>query len=69
VTNCHYQFLSKGIQPENENGDPIHLDDLNKPNKTNILWLPKQHGSSLSIEVLEEEAFERKLSELRAKAT
>jgi methylmalonyl-CoA/ethylmalonyl-CoA epimerase len=69
VTNCHYQFLSKGIQPENENGNPIHLDDLNKLNKTNILWLPKQHASSLSIEVLEEETFEKKLSALRAKAT
>lgn len=68
VVGCHYEFLSKGVQPENENGEPIHASDLNIPGKTNILWLPKEIGS-LSIEILEEAAFETKLAALYEKAT
>ena len=68
VVGCHYEFTSKRIQPENENGASIHVSDLNVADKTNILWLPKQIGS-LSIEILEEEAFEAKLKALYEKAT
>lgn len=46
-------FVARGVQPEDENGNPLTKDNLQSPSDARILWLPKKFGN-FSIELLEE---------------
>lgn len=46
-------FVARGVQPEDENGNPLAKNSLGSPSGARILWLPKKFGS-FSIELLEE---------------
>lgn len=47
------ELVSKGVQPEDENGNHLSLESLNSPSGIRIIWLPKRFGE-FSIEILEE---------------
>jgi len=64
IVACHRELVAAGAQPEDENGNPISEDDLNTPLGVKAIWLPKAFGD-LSMEILEEEAMERHMAELR----
>ncbi|AZD36492.1 dioxygenase [Pseudomonas chlororaphis subsp. aurantiaca] len=51
------ELLAAGVQPEDENGNPLSRDNLQSPSGTRILWLPKRFGH-FSIELLEETELE-----------
>ncbi|AJO78337.1 VOC family protein [Pseudomonas sp. MRSN 12121] len=51
------ELIASGVQPEDENGNPLARADLQSPSGTRILWLPKQFGH-FSIEILEERTLE-----------
>ncbi len=46
-----------GVQPEDENGEPLARANLQSPSGTRIIWLPKRFGQ-FSIEILEDKALE-----------
>ncbi|QXH34064.1 VOC family protein [Pseudomonas muyukensis] len=52
------QLLAAGVQPEDENGQPLARADLQSPAGARILWLPKRFGH-FSIEILEQQSIER----------
>jgi methylmalonyl-CoA/ethylmalonyl-CoA epimerase len=68
VVACHRELKAKDVQPENERGEAVDESQLKSPGGTNILWMPKTVGS-LSIEILEEEAFEKAMATLRETAS
>lgn len=51
------QLVSNGVQPENENGQPLARSDLQSPAGARIIWLPKRFGH-FSIEIIEAQALE-----------
>ncbi|MFJ3451128.1 methylmalonyl-CoA epimerase [Pseudomonas sichuanensis] len=51
------QLLANGVQPENENGQPLARSDLQSPAGARIIWLPKRFGH-FSIEIIEAQALE-----------
>lgn len=64
---CYEELVDSGVQPENENGEPLSVDDLDSPVGIPIIWLPKEFGD-LSMEILEEQAMEQHMAELRSEA-
>ncbi|AZD99561.1 VOC family protein [Pseudomonas chlororaphis] len=56
------ELLAAGVQPEDENGNPLSRDNLQSPSGTRILWLPKRFGH-FSIELLEEAELEAFIEE------
>jgi methylmalonyl-CoA/ethylmalonyl-CoA epimerase len=53
IVGAYRHALAAGVQPVNENDEPIAEADLNTPAGIRIFWLPKQFGE-LSMEVLED---------------
>jgi len=51
------ELIEVGVQPEDENGNPLSRDNLHSPSGTRIIWLPKRFGH-FSIELLEEKELE-----------
>lgn len=54
---AYAELVAKGVQPEDENGQPLTLEDLQSPSGKRIIWLPKRFGH-FSIEILEEQGLE-----------
>lgn len=54
---AYAELVAKGVQPEDENGLLLALEDLQSPSGTRIIWLPKRFGH-FSIEILEEQGLE-----------
>lgn len=54
---AYAESVAKGVQPEDENGRPLALADLQSPSGTRIIWLPKRFGH-FSIEILEEKGLQ-----------
>lgn len=52
------ELVALGIQPEDENGEPLARGNLQSPSGARILWLPKRYGN-FSIELLEETELHR----------
>jgi methylmalonyl-CoA/ethylmalonyl-CoA epimerase len=61
------ELINSGVQPENENGNPISKENLVSPNGKKIIWLPKKFGS-LSIEILQEDSFKNFIESEKIKA-
>lgn len=57
IETAYAELIAEGVQPENENGQPLALEDLQSPSGTRIIWLPKRFGH-FSIEILEEKGLE-----------
>lgn len=57
IETAYDELIATGVQPEDENGRPLTLEDLRAPGAKRIIWLPKRFGH-FSIEILEEEALE-----------
>ncbi|NVZ71737.1 VOC family protein [Pseudomonas costantinii] len=51
------ELIATGVQPEDENGQPLSREHLQSPSGTRIIWLPKRFGH-FSIEILEEKTLE-----------
>jgi len=51
------ELIASGVQPEDETGRPLTLEDLQSPSGKRIIWLPKRFGL-FSIEILEEKGLE-----------
>ena len=62
---CHRELVARGVQPEDENANPISEDDLDSPVGVQALWLPRVFGD-LSMEILEEESMENFIGKLRS---
>jgi methylmalonyl-CoA/ethylmalonyl-CoA epimerase len=58
IEQAYDELLARGVQPEDENGQPLARADLQSPAGARILWLPKRFGH-FSIEILEEQSIER----------
>ncbi|PXY45423.1 VOC family protein [Flavobacterium hydrophilum] len=56
------ELISYGVQPEDENGNPLSRESLNSPSGVRIIWLPKRFGE-FSIEILEEEGLQKFIKE------
>ena len=54
---AYAELMAEGVQPQDENGRPLSLQDLQSPSGTRIIWLPKRFGH-FSIEILEEKGLE-----------
>ena len=54
---AYAELVAKGVQPEDENGRPLALEDLQSPSGSRIIWLPKRFGH-FSIEILEEKGLQ-----------
>ena len=54
---AYAELAACGVQPEDENGRPLTLEDLRSPSGKRIIWLPKRFGH-FSIEILEEKGLE-----------
>ncbi|GAB5342100.1 MULTISPECIES: VOC family protein [Pseudomonas] len=54
---AYAELAACGVQPEDENGRPLTLEDLRSPSGKRIIWLPKRFGH-FSIEILEAQALE-----------
>jgi methylmalonyl-CoA/ethylmalonyl-CoA epimerase len=52
---AYAELVASGVQPEDENGHALSLEDLQSPNGKRIIWLPKRFGH-FSLEILEEKA-------------
>ncbi|MGR2709085.1 methylmalonyl-CoA epimerase [Pseudomonas sp. IB20] len=57
IETAYAELIATGVQPEDENGKPLTLEDLRSPDGKRIIWLPKRFGY-FSIEILEEKALE-----------
>lgn len=68
VVQSHRELVSNGVQPVDERGNSVDELNLESPGQTNIVWLPKVIGG-LSIEILEEAPFEKKMANLRENAS
>jgi methylmalonyl-CoA/ethylmalonyl-CoA epimerase len=67
MLDAYDELVAAGVQPENENGEPIAKDSLESPSGTRIAWLPKAFGG-LSIELLERPGMEERMEERRSAA-
>src|SRR5450830_1531920 len=54
---AYAELIASGVQPEDENGRPLSLEDLRSPSGKRIIWLRKRFGH-FSIEILEEKGLE-----------
>lgn len=54
---AYAELMAEGVQPQDENGRPLSLADLQSPSGKRIIWLPKRFGH-FSIEILEEKGLE-----------
>jgi methylmalonyl-CoA/ethylmalonyl-CoA epimerase len=52
------ELVNSGVQPEDENGNPLSRESLNSPSGVRIIWLPKRFGE-FSIEILEEKGLQQ----------
>ncbi|OXB24508.1 methylmalonyl-CoA epimerase [Flavobacterium tructae] len=52
------ELVNSGVQPEDENGNPLSRESLNTPSGVKIIWLPKRFGE-FSIEILEEKGLQQ----------
>ncbi|MDL2141460.1 VOC family protein [Flavobacterium tructae] len=52
------ELVNSGVQPEDENGNPLSRESLNTPSGVRIIWLPKRFGE-FSIEILEEKGLQQ----------
>ncbi|MBV4477691.1 VOC family protein [Pseudomonas sp. B2M1-30] len=57
IEQAYDELLGSGVQPEDENGNPLTREDLQSPAGARIIWLPKRFGH-FSIEILEEKSLE-----------
>lgn len=57
IEKAYDELVIAGVQPEDENGQPLERANLQSPSGTRIIWLPKRFGH-FSIEILEEQALE-----------
>lgn len=57
IEKAYDDLLIAGVQPEDENGNPLTRQHLQSPSGTRIIWLPKRFGH-FSIEILEEKSLE-----------
>jgi len=64
VKACFHDLVEEGVQPEDEHGKPMSVDNLESPAGTPIIWLPKQFGD-LSMEILGEDSMEQRMEALR----
>ena len=63
---AYRELVSSGVQPEDQNAEPLTEDDLENPlGGVKCVWLPKMFGS-LSMEILDQADMERFMAELRA---
>jgi methylmalonyl-CoA/ethylmalonyl-CoA epimerase len=67
LSSAYKELVDAGVQPENENGKALKLEDLASPSGVPAMWLPKVIGD-LSIEILEEAPQEARLSARRAES-
>ena len=56
------ELTASGVQPEDENGNPLSREDLSSPSGVKIIWLPKRFGE-FSIEILEQEGLDQFMNE------
>ncbi|OHT46045.1 VOC family protein [Flavobacterium tructae] len=56
------ELVNSGVQPEDENGNPLSRESLNTPSGVRIIWLPKRFGE-FSIEILEEKGLQQFMNE------
>lgn len=56
------ELTASGVQPEDENGNPLSKESLNSPSGVRIIWLPKRFGE-FSIEILEEAGLQQFIKE------
>ncbi|WP_202702533.1 VOC family protein [Flavobacterium sp. UGB4466] len=56
------ELINSGVQPEDENGNPLSRESLNTPSGVRIIWLPKRFGE-FSIEILEESGLQQFMNE------
>ena len=54
---AYAELMAEDVQPQDENGRPLSLADLQSPSGKRIIWLPKRFGH-FSIEILEEKGLE-----------
>ncbi|KPN91342.1 VOC family protein [Pseudomonas nunensis] len=57
IEKTYDELILAGVQPEDENGKPLALENLQSPSGKRIIWLPKRFGH-FSIEILEDKALE-----------
>lgn len=57
IEQAYDELLASGVQPEDENGQPLARGQLQSPSGARILWLPKRFGH-FSIELLEQRELE-----------
>ncbi|WP_065260049.1 VOC family protein [Pseudomonas bananamidigenes] len=57
IEKAYDELVLAGVQPEDENGQPLERTNLQSPSGTRIIWLPKRFGH-FSIEILEAQALE-----------
>lgn len=67
IIEAHRELIAAGVQPEDENQQPLTESDVGSPIGVKIIWLPKKFGS-LSIELLEEKGMEEEMARVRATA-
>ena len=66
---CYRELVASGVQPEDQNGEPLAEGDLDDPlGGIPCIWLPKAFGS-LSLEILAEREMERFMDKLRSTIT
>jgi methylmalonyl-CoA/ethylmalonyl-CoA epimerase len=56
------ELIASGVQPEDENGQPLARENLQTPSGGRIIWLPKRFGH-FSMEILEEKGLEAFIEE------
>ncbi|WP_024694962.1 VOC family protein [Pseudomonas syringae] len=57
IEKAYDELIVAGVQPEDENGQPLARSNLQTPSGGRIIWLPKRFGH-FSVEILEEKALE-----------
>lgn len=57
IEKAYDELIAAGVQPEDENGQPLSRANLQSPSGGRIIWLPKRFGH-FSIEILEEKTLE-----------
>jgi methylmalonyl-CoA/ethylmalonyl-CoA epimerase len=63
---CYRELVFSGVQPEDQNGEPLAESDLDDPlGGIPCIWLPRAFGS-LSMEILDERKMESFMDDLRA---
>lgn len=57
IEKAYDELIAAGVQPEDENGQPLARSNLQTPSGGRIIWLPKRFGH-FSVEILEERTLE-----------